>query len=237
MINLKSTQNQIILIIIVAFMLSGCNANNGDNGNEETVATVPPPTSTPIQTASVHLPNVERGQETWLEHQCNDCHGPVGLGGIGPMLASTPLEYEEFLNIVRTAISPKPAFSVDLLSDDHVYDIYAWLRTQQPFPEQPSIPSESPTPPKTPSLEDAMGMTVWTHGNCDTCHGVFAQGGPEAPPLAGISYPAEEELAIMRETASEIPEHSVENISDEIFVEHLYKWLQAGCSYTTDCSE
>jgi hypothetical protein len=81
-----------------------------------------------------------------------------------------------------------------------------------------------------------MGMTIWTYGRCDTCHGVFAQGGSEAPPLASITYPVEEELERMRNTADEIPEHSADNISDEIFI-RLYKWLQAGCTYTEDCAQ
>ena len=230
---LKSTQSLIILLgLLTAFVLVGCIAS------EETAATAPPrPTDISIQVEGVHIPDVERGQQVWLEQKCADCHGPIGLGGIGPMVAATSLDYEEFIHIVRTAIPPKPAYSVDMLADDQAYDIYAWLRTQRPFVEQPFVPAASPQPSKTASLEDTMGMTIWAHGKCDTCHGVFAQGGPEAPPLAGLTYPGEEELARMRQAADEIPEHSPENISDEIFTEHLYKWLQAGCTYTKDCSQ
>ncbi|OQY30654.1 MAG: hypothetical protein B6243_09920 [Anaerolineaceae bacterium 4572_5.2] len=218
------------MIFLLAITLVGCNGAS-------TPATAPPqPTNTPIQQTAERIPDVERGRQTWLEQHCADCHGPIGLGGIGPMLAATPLDFDEFLHIVRTAIAPKPAYTPEMLSDGQVYDIYAWLRTQQAYTE-PSVPTELPTSAlNTPSVEDAMGMTIWTYGRCDTCHGVFAQGGPDAPPLASITYPVEEELERMRNQADEIPEHSVDNISDEIFI-RLYKWLQAGCSYTEDCAQ
>jgi hypothetical protein len=73
-----------------------------------------------------------------------------------------------------------------------------------------------------------MGMTIWTCRRCDGCHGVFAQGGPEAPALAGLNYPVAEELARMRAAAGEIPEHSPDHISDDVF-ERLYDWIKMGC--------
>ena len=81
-----------------------------------------------------------------------------------------------------------------------------------------------------------MGMTIWTSKHCDTCHGVFAQGGPKAPTLAGLNYPVQEELERMRQAVDDVPEHASNNIDDETF-ERLYKWLQAGCSYTKDCAQ
>ncbi len=221
----------LLIILLFAITLTACNSNT------PTPAAAPVhPTHSSAQAGDIYIPDVERGQQVWLEKHCADCHGPIGLGGIGPMLAATPLEFDEFLRIVRTAKAPKPAYSPEELSDDQAYDIYAWLRTQQAYTE-PSVPTKLPTKAlNTPSVEDAMGMTIWTYGHCDTCHGVFAQGGPQAPPLASITYPVEEELQRMRSKADEIPEHSAGNISDEIFI-RLYKWLQAGCTYTEDCTQ
>ncbi len=228
MITLKSSRQLASLFgFAIMFILSGCG---------ESIAIIPPqPTNTPVKMAGVHIPNLEQGQQAWREQQCDACHGPIGLGGIGPVLASTALNYDDFLRIVRTAIPPKPAFTTDMLSDDSAYDIYAWLRTQQPAigPVGPTLES---TESETPSTEEIMGMTIWTCRECDSCHGIFAQGGPESPALAELSYPVEEELTRMRQTADEIPEHSVEHINDEIFA-NLYEWLQAGCTYTNDCTQ
>jgi mono/diheme cytochrome c family protein len=121
---------------------------------------------------------------------------------------------------------PKPAYSEEQLSDQAVFDIYAWVRTQ--VPPQFIAPSAGPAAGETPSLENMRSMTIWTCRSCDTCHGVFAQGGPDGPMLAGINDPVEEELARMRRTADKIPEHSADHISDEIFMK-LYEWLKMGC--------
>ncbi len=203
----------------------------------EPTATPLPPTATPLPTdtpapaAGVHIPNLENGETGWHESHCIDCHGPLALGGIGPQLASTQLSFDDFLHKVRAAIPPKPAFDETQLPEQSVYDIYAWVKTQIPpvqFPEAGVEPGGAPGTGVSPSTEEVMGMTIWTCRQCDSCHGIFAQGGPDAPPLAGLNYPVEEELARMRSTAETIPEHSVDHISDEIF-ERLYKWIEAGC--------
>lgn len=212
----------VLVLIGLALILAACG---------ETPAPAPPaPTNTPAFAAGVHIPDLEKGQTAWQEAQCVACHGPVALGGIGPQLASTELPYEDFLHVVRTAVPPKPAYDQAQLPDQAVYDIYAWVRTQMPaaqFPEAGVGPETGPAT-KAPSPEDVMGMTIWTCRGCDGCHGVFAQGGPEAPTLAGLNYPVEEELARMRSTAADIPEHSPDHISDEIF-ERLYDWIEMGC--------
>lgn len=187
----------------------------------------PPPTNTPIVAAETYIPNLEQGQATWQEAHCLACHGPTAMGGIGPQLASTPLSYEQFLQVVRTAHPPKPAYSETQLPDRAVYDIYAWVRTQIP-PVQWAAPGTGATPSPAAEAADTMGMTIWTCRRCDGCHGVFAQGGPEAPALAGLNYPVEEELARMRDQAGKIPEHGPDNISDEVFAT-LYEWLKMGC--------
>lgn len=216
------TRNTFLFVLGLLFMLAACG---------ETPAPPPPaPTNTPTFSAEIHIPDLENGQVAWKGAQCSACHGPVALGGIGPQLASTELTYDDFLHIVRTAIPPKPAYDETQLPDNVVYDIYAWVRTQMPaaqFPEAGVGPGAGPAT-KAPSPEDVMGMTIWTCRGCDGCHGVFAQGGPEAPTLAGLNYPVEEELARMRSTAATVPEHSPDHISDEVF-ERLYEWIQMGC--------
>lgn len=190
-----------------------------------------PPTDTPAPTAGVHIPNLENGEVFWHDSHCIDCHGPLALGGIGPQLASTQLSFDDFLYKVRTAIPPKPAFDETQLPEQSVFDIYAWVKTQIPpvqFPEAGVEPGGPEATGTTPSTEEVMGMTIWTCRQCDSCHGIFGQGGPDAPTLAGLDYPVEEELALMRSTADAIPEHSVDHISDEIF-ERLYKWIEMGC--------
>ncbi|GAB4547691.1 MAG: hypothetical protein Kow0063_42420 [Anaerolineae bacterium] len=214
-----------LLLLVLGLMLVAC---------DSTPRPAPtPPTRAIAPVSGVYIPNLENGEAAWSQAQCSACHGPLAMGGIGPRLAATELPYDEFLRTVRTAISPKPAYDETQLPDQAVYDIYAWVRTQIPQPQLPAPGNVGPATQelpstKTPSAADVMGMTIWTCRGCDRCHGVFAQGGPDAPTLAELSYPVEEELVRMRSTADTIPEHSADHISDEIF-KTLYKWLQMGC--------
>lgn len=225
---MKSIFQYLSVVLISIVLITGCSTDG-----QTAVATLQPSTDTP-QMAGIQIPNLTLGEQAWHTQQCDACHGPIGMGGIGPALAATPLEFEDFLTVVRTAKPPKPAFSEDMISEKMVYNIYAWIRTQQPA-VKPSVPTEFPTF-EAATAEDAMGMTIWTSRHCVECHGVFAQGGPKAPTLAGLNYPVAEELTRMRQAIGDVPEHSVDNIDDQTF-EKLYRWLQAGCSYTEDCAQ
>ena len=197
-------------------------------------ATVASPTSTLAPTSGVYIPNLENGEAAWKAAQCTACHGPVALGGIGPQLAATKLPYSKFLEIVRTAVPPKPAYDEAALPGQTVYDIYAWVRTQLPPAQVVTSPTGAPTD-ALPQMEEMMSMTIWTCKKCTACHGVFAQGSATAPALAGVSEPLETVLAQMRSTAGAIPEHSVDNITDDLFA-RLYKWLKLGC-LSNECSQ
>jgi mono/diheme cytochrome c family protein len=221
---MKTMFRPTFLLLMLSLTLTACNG-------APTPASSPSNTIAPVSDA--YIPSLENGQAAWNQAQCVACHGPLALGGIGPQLATTELSYEEFLHAVRTASPPKPAYDVAQLPDQTVYDIYAWVRTQIPQLQLPTPSSVGPATQEspsnqTPSAEDVMGMTIWACRGCDRCHGVFAQGGPEGPTLAELSYPVEEELTRMRSTAETIPEHSVDHITDDVF-KKLYKWLEMGC--------
>lgn len=210
----------LILLLAPALLLVACAGS---------IVSAPPlPTDTPsVLAGEAHIPNLQHGETSWNEAQCSACHGPAALGGIGPQLASTGLAYERFLHVVRAGASPMPAYSETQLPDQAVFDIYAWARTQIPI-GQPAGPEPDRPPAGTPAVEEVMAMTIWTCRGCDKCHGVFAQGSADAPTLAGLNYPVEEELARMRSQADTIPEHSADHISDEVFA-RLYEWIQMGC--------
>jgi mono/diheme cytochrome c family protein len=210
---------QLLLILIFVLLLTAC--------AQTPVPAPPQPTSTSTSVSGIYIPDLEHGQVAWNEAQCSACHGPQGLGGIGPQLASTRLPYDQFLHAVRTAIPPKPAYTAEQLPDQSVYDIYGWVRTQIPPAQLAGPQLDTPTRP-APSAEEMRSMTIWTCRRCDSCHGIFAQGGPDGPTLAGLNDPVEDELARMRQTAKTIPEHSADHISDEVF-EKLYEWLKMGC--------
>jgi mono/diheme cytochrome c family protein len=199
---------------------------------------LPPAAPAPVPTVApktaVYIPDLENGAAAWKSAQCGACHGPLALGGIGPQLAATKLPYTPFLEMVRSAVPPKPAYDEASLPGQTVYDIYAWVRTQLPPAQVAGAPTSTPTG-ALPDMEQMMSMTIWTCKKCSTCHGAFAQGSATAPALAGVSESEQTVLDQMRSTAASIPEHGVENIPDDIF-DRLYQWLKMGC-LTSECSQ
>ncbi len=211
-----------LVLLAAGIMLTAC---------AEKLAPAPhPPTATPPpeSTANLAAPDGVRGQQVYLDKQCATCHNPQAEGGIGPRLAGTSLPFDQFLHKVRTALPPKPAFSEIELTTQDAYNIYGWLESL----EQTTIVSTG-SRPALPSGQ-VLGMSVWTEGQCDTCHGAFAQGSPTAPALAGLSFPFEMERAKMRQTADTIPEHAAEHMDDTLF-QRLYNWLQAGANPADGC--
>jgi mono/diheme cytochrome c family protein len=222
---MKAPMMFIVSLLVAVIGLSACQA---------LPATVSTPISTIAPTTGIYIPNLENGEAAWKKAQCTACHGPLALGGIGPQLAATKLPYSKFLEVVRTAVPPKPAYDEATLPGQTVYDIYAWVRTQLPPVQSVALPTNTPAG-VLPQMEQMMSMTIWTCKKCSTCHGVFAQGSATAPALAGVSESSEKVLAQMRSSAGTIPEHGVDNIPDDIFA-RLYQWLKMGC-LTNECSQ
>jgi len=183
-------------------------------------------------------PDVARGAKVWHNKHCDSCHGKHALGGVGPRLAQTDLTFSKFLDIVRHALPPKPAFSEEELSTQDAYNIYAWLHTLEPTGQaQPRPPLRIvKVKPGQEKLPDApiLGMSLWTGFHCDRCHGAFAQGTSRGPALVNYSYPYEVMRANMRRTADKIPEHAQSYMRDTV-LKRLYKWLHEGAHPEGGC--
>jgi len=181
------------------------------------------PTQTPCWEAGL-IPDLERGQQVWIDKQCRSCHGPEALGGIGPALAAVDESFPVFLKQVRTSRPPMPGFNRAEVTDRDAYNVYAWLRTLVAL----SSTTTAPTPTVRPTeCVEMQGMTIWTTFHCDDCHGAFAQGSAKAPPLAQPVFSAQQELVLMRSTGDKVPEHRADKLDDITFL-RLYKWLQTG---------
>jgi mono/diheme cytochrome c family protein len=200
-------------------------------GCTEQLASAPAlPTVTALSESATGLiePDLARGQQVYLDKQCVACHSAQAQGGIGPELAATSLSFDRFLHKVRTALPPKPAFNATELTAQDAYNIYSWLESLG----QNGVASAISTPALPPG--QVLGMKVWTEGQCDSCHGAFAQGSPQGPTLAGFSFPFELERAKMRQTGETIPEHTTKYMDDTLF-QRLYNWLKAGANPEGGC--
>jgi mono/diheme cytochrome c family protein len=73
------------------------------------------------------------GKRVFLADGCFTCHGRSGQGGAmnypNPVLAQTALPLEAFKIIVRAGPNDMPAYSANVLSDQELTDIHAFLRS------------------------------------------------------------------------------------------------------------
>jgi len=221
----KSAITIAVLLVTMSVILTAC----GDAPITPMATAPAAPTDTPTPSFNLSAPNLERGHQVYIDKQCVACHGKVGQGGIGPVLADSSLPFDRFVHALRTAIAPKPKYNTAELPDQDAYNVYAWL-------ESLARADVALQPPVAPNLAkgEVLGMTLWTSYECDQCHGTFAQGSTTAPTLAHVSYPYEMERAKMRQTEDKIPQHTTEHIRD-VVLKRLYKWLQEGAKPLGGC--
>jgi mono/diheme cytochrome c family protein len=74
--------------------------------------------------------SAESGKRVFMRAGCWQCHGTVGQGGAtGPKLAPDPLPFDALSSFVRSTNRAMPAYREQVLSNDELADIYAYLRS------------------------------------------------------------------------------------------------------------
>jgi mono/diheme cytochrome c family protein len=94
--------------------------------------------------AAAMAASAEQGKIEFMKHGCWQCHGERGQGGVGPKLAPDPIPFETLSNFVRTTSRQMPPFREQILSNDDLADIYAYLQSIPKGPDAKSIPLLNP---------------------------------------------------------------------------------------------
>ena len=84
--------------------------------------------------------DAERGKAAFLRVGCYTCHGFEGQGVPGRKLAPNPLPYPAFSNFVRTSTGEMPTFTPQVLPEQDLADIHAYLRSKPAAPNAAAIP-------------------------------------------------------------------------------------------------
>jgi len=93
-----------------------------------------------LGSAAASAASAENGKTAFLKHGCWQCHGYVGQGGVGPKLAPDPIPFETLSTYVRTANRNMPPFHEEILSNDDLADIYAYLQSIPKGSDAKNIP-------------------------------------------------------------------------------------------------
>ncbi len=85
--------------------------------------------------------DAQKGKIAFIKNGCWHCHDFAGEGSIatssGRVIARTALPLDAFKAFVRTTDGPMPPFRPEILSDQDLDDIYAYLQSL-PAPKQAS---------------------------------------------------------------------------------------------------
>jgi mono/diheme cytochrome c family protein len=87
--------------------------------------------------------DVTRGKAAYTKHMCYTCHGSAGQGGdrgSGPRIAYDVWPYEGFVQQVRRPREQMPRYPKELVSDQDLADIYAYVTSFKKGPKASDIP-------------------------------------------------------------------------------------------------
>ena len=86
--------------------------------------------------------NATKGKTLFVERACWQCHGLAAQGGgiAGPRLAGRVSPWPAFSRYVRRPAEEMIPYTIKVLPDQELADIYAWLRSIPPPPAVSSIP-------------------------------------------------------------------------------------------------
>ena len=86
--------------------------------------------------------NAEAGKKLFVDRGCWQCHGLAAHGGAdaGPRLAGRTPPWAGFSKYVRQSTDQMIPYTLKVLSDQELVDIYAWLKSIPPPPAVSSIP-------------------------------------------------------------------------------------------------
>ncbi len=86
--------------------------------------------------------NARDGQALYMKIGCYQCHGGQGQGGAaGPRLGPAPmLAYRAFATYVRAPRAEMPPYTLKVVSEQQMADIYAFLTARPRPPAVQSIP-------------------------------------------------------------------------------------------------
>ena len=159
--------------------------------------------------------NAANGRALYTSTKCDTCHGVEGAGAAGaPRIAGTRLQLPAFMAYVRKPAETMPAQSAQAVPDQHLADIYAFLRAANPA----AVPR--------PVGRAEEGTALYNKVGCYECHANDAQGGANGPRIGPNPIPFQRFVAYVRNPAGDMPPFTAKVISDQDLAS-IYAFLQA----------
>ena len=99
------------------------------------------PPASPQTSAAAPAGNAEKGKTLFAKNGCYQCHNYEGQGGAaGPRIAPNPPPFRGFGAYIRAPRGDMPPYTVKVMSDQDLADVYAYLRSRPRPPDVSTIP-------------------------------------------------------------------------------------------------
>lgn len=85
--------------------------------------------------------NAEKGKALYHKVGCYQCHNNEAQGGAaGPRLGPNPVPFARFIAYVRAPTGEMPPYTVKVMSEQELADVYAFLEARPKPPALASLP-------------------------------------------------------------------------------------------------
>jgi mono/diheme cytochrome c family protein len=163
--------------------------------------------------------DIATGQTLYATVGCAACHGPTGQGtAAAPRLAGSTDELPAFLAYVRDPALGMPAQGVQVVSDEGLADIYAFLRSPLALEPAQSAPA--------PAGNAETGAVVFRSVGCYQCHANEAQGGANGPRIGPDPIPFDRFSRYVKNPTGSMPPYTDKVLSDQDLAD-VYAFLRA----------
>ena len=118
-------------VLLAALLLAAVPLSAGVSA--QTPPAAQPPAAPPGDAAN--------GKTLFVKNGCYQCHNYEGQGGAaGARIAPNPPPFRGFVNYVRTPRGDMPPYTVKVMTEQDLADVYAYLRSRPRPPAVASIP-------------------------------------------------------------------------------------------------
>ena len=153
------------------------------------------------------------GAQLLTQSGCAVCHGADGQGtAAGPSLDASALSLDEFVASVRQATRTMPAYAAEILPDEDLSRMFAFLEAQT-------------TEPASAGRVD-VGAELYSDYGCYSCHADEAQGGQHGPRLGPDPITFARFSWYTRHPTRTMPPYSTVVLTDQDMVD-IYAFVEA----------
>src|SRR5262245_61442272 len=92
--------------------------------------------------SAAHAADAAKGKQNFMKYGCWQCHGTQGQGSpvTGPKLAPDPIPLEAMSSFIRSSRRQMPPYRVEVLPEDDLADIHAYLSSVPKATDYKTIP-------------------------------------------------------------------------------------------------